>query len=109
MFCAGKTHGRMDVVNLKRHRDRLDILLARYEREIREAEEELRRLKTGHSHLNFLAQESDKPANPQSGPDKSRDVGITKAVLDALNDLWPLRKGPVAVTQIKRLPIIVRI
>jgi len=99
----------MDEVNIKSHTDRLDILLARYEREIRETEEKLRVLKAGHGSLNLLAWESDKLANPQLGPDQFRDVGITKVVLDAFNDLWRIRKGPVTVTEMKRLPVAARI
>jgi hypothetical protein len=86
-------------VNIKKHSDRLDDLLARCEQEIREAEEKVRGLKARRDNLNLLAQELDQPANPPSEPDKFRDPGITRTVLDTINDLWRTRKDAVTLTE----------
>jgi hypothetical protein len=82
-------------VNLKRHSDRLDILLARYEREIRETEEKLRALKTGRADLNLMVKEPARPATLQPGPEELRGTGITKTVVEAIQSVsekysgWP--------------------
>ena len=86
-------------MNIKRHRDRLDVLLTKYEQEIREAEEKLRVLKTGRSHLTLLAQGLERPAAPQPEPDKSRDPGITKTILETVTDLWRMRKDAVPLAE----------
>jgi hypothetical protein len=85
-------------VNLKKHSDRLDILLARYEREIRETEEKLQALKAGRDSLSLMAAESPKPTRSLP-PEKFRDAGITKTVLHAINDLWRMRKDAVPLTE----------
>jgi hypothetical protein len=94
-----QTLGNLSGVNIKRHSDRLDHLLARCEQEIHEAEEKLRLLKTNRDNLKLMVNEPDKLTNVQPEPTRFRDTGITKSVLDAINDFWPLRKDAVTLTE----------
>lgn len=89
----------MNGVNIKRHSDRLDHLLARCEQEIRQTEEKLRALKAGRDNLNLMAQELAKPAAPQPEPVESRDTGITKSVLEVINNLWRVQKNALTLTE----------
>lgn len=86
-------------VNIKKHSDRLDVLLARYDQQIRETEDKLRALKTGRNNLNLLAQEPNQPETPRPEPAKFLDTGITKSVLDTISDLWRFRKDAVTLTE----------
>ena len=86
-------------MNIKKHGDRLDVLLSRCEQEIRDTEEKLRLLRAGRSHSNLMPQEPETPASPQPEPAKFRDTGITKSVLDTINDLWRIRKDAVTLTE----------
>jgi hypothetical protein len=86
-------------VNIKRHRDRLDVLLTKYEQEIRETEARLRALKSKRNGVNLMLNESAPPATLPSEPEKFRDPGVTRSVLEAITDFWPLRKGAVTLTE----------
>jgi len=68
--------------------DRLELLKAKCEQEIRAAEESLRVLKAKRDNLIALAQESEKLANPESEPDKYGKTGLTEAVFDAVKEIW---------------------
>jgi hypothetical protein len=81
--------------------DRLEILKAKCEQEIQDAEENLRVLKAKLANLVSLAQESEKLANPKSEPNKYSESGFTKAVWDAIKALWEARKYPATTTEIK--------
>jgi hypothetical protein len=82
--------------------DRLDILKQKCEQEIRETEDRLRFLKAKLANLVTLAHESEKLANPESNPDKFRDMGLTEAVLQGLKDLWGLRKAATSPVVLKQ-------
>jgi len=86
------TQGKFKGVNGENKNDRLEILKAKCEQEIRETEERLRVLKAKLANLVTLAQESEKLVNPQSEPDKYKESGLTDAVLDAVNALWEIRR-----------------
>jgi len=85
----------------KKMSDRLDILKARCEQEIRDTEEKLRVLKAKLANLNSLAQESEKLANPEAEPDKYSNMGLTEAVLDAVKALRGLRAVGASPVEIK--------
>ena len=95
------THDKVESVSNKNQNDRLDILLAKCEQEIREGEDRLRLLKAKRDNLKLLVQESEKLVNPQSEPDKFREVGITQAINEAIKDLWRVRKHGATVNDIK--------
>jgi hypothetical protein len=80
-------HGRMKGVNNKNPNDRLEILKANCEQEIRDTEEKLRQLKAKLNNLITLSQESDKLVNPQFESDKYVNFGMTEAILDAVECL----------------------
>jgi hypothetical protein len=94
-------------MNLKNHRDRLDILLSMYEREIREAEEQLSVLQARGDKPNVMTQQLDQPKKRPSRLDKSWKIGVPKAIRGAFNDLWRRQKDPVTIPEIK--PIGVRV
>ena len=96
-------------MNIKSHRDRLDTLLARYEQEIRETEEQLRALQSNCGKLNVPPPQPTRLDNAPAEPEKVRDTGITKTVIDSLNYLWPQRKDSAAVTEIKPVAVGARI
>jgi hypothetical protein len=67
--------------------DRLEILKANCEQEIRETEEKLRRLRAELSSLVLFAQKSEKLANPKSEPDRYASMGLTDTILDVVERL----------------------
>jgi hypothetical protein len=81
--------------------DRLEILKAKCEQEINDAEENLRLLKAKLANLVALAQESEKLANPESEPDKYSETGYTDAVFDAIKSIWEARKAAASTGEIK--------
>ncbi len=81
--------------------DRLEILKAKCEQEIKDAEDNLRVLKAKLANLVLLAHESEKLANPESEPDKYAKTGYTEAVYDAIKSIWAVRKVGVTTGEIK--------
>ena len=73
--------------------DRLEILRAKYEQEIRGKEQELHALKAKLANLVEFAQESAKLTNsPEENPDKYANAGLSYAVLDAVHSLLQKRQ-----------------
>lgn len=95
------THVRVRGVSEKNQNDRLEILKARYEQEIRDAEENIRSLKAKLATINTLEQESEKLANPEAEPDKYAGLGFTISVYDAVKSLWDARKVGATTIEIK--------
>jgi hypothetical protein len=75
------------LVNGNNQNDRLEILKANCEQEIRETEEKLRRLKAELGSLVLFAQKSEKLANPKSEPDRYANMGLTDTILDVVERL----------------------
>ena len=94
-----RDNGKGNGVNIKKHSDRLDNLLARCEREIRETEKKLRVLKAGRPNLDLMSQEPEKPATPLPEPAEVHEAGITKSVLEAVSDLCRIRKNVMTLTE----------
>ena len=94
-------HGRLGFVNAKNPNDRLEILKAKCEQEIHDAEEKLRVLKAKLANLIMFTHESEKLENPAAEPDKYSKLGYTEAILKSIQSLWDARKIPVTATQIK--------
>jgi hypothetical protein len=80
-------HVRLKGVKDKNPNDRLEILQAKYEQDIRTKESELATLRAKLATLRTLAQESEKLANPESEPDKYATWGLTQTILDAVERL----------------------
>jgi hypothetical protein len=80
-------HGRLKRVNDKNQNDRLEILKANCEQEIRDTEEKLRLLRAKRGNLIMLAQESEKLANPKSEPDRYANKGLTETILEVVERL----------------------
>jgi hypothetical protein len=78
---------RVNPVSGNNQNDRLEILKANCEQEIRETEEKLRRLRAELGSLVLLAQKSEKLANPKSEPDRYANMGLTDTILDVVDRL----------------------
>ena len=78
---------KVSLLNGNNQNDRLEILKANCEREIRETEEKLRRLKAELGSIVLLAQKSEKLVNPKSEPDRYANMGLTDTILDVVERL----------------------
>ena len=95
-------HDRLRFVNAKNPNDRLEILKAKCEQEIQDAEEKLRVLKAKLANLIMFTHESGKNCRiPAAEPDKYSKLGYTEAILKSIQSLWEVRKIPVTATEIK--------
>lgn len=88
-------------VNGTNQNDRLEILKAKCEQEIKDCEDNLRLLKAKLANLIDLSHESEKLANPAAEPDRYVKMGYTEAILDAVQSLWNARKIPSTAVEIK--------
>lgn len=79
---------RVKTVNDEQPNDRLQILKEKYDQEIQAKEQELVVLKSKREHLLKFAQESDELRNVNVEEDRYANMGMTDAVIDALNCLW---------------------
>lgn len=93
-------HGRVKRVNGKNQNDRFEKLKTKYQQDIRAKERELQRLKASYATLLAFGREAENLDNPDSEPNKYVGKGVTEAVLDALNCVFPAgandRRGATA-------------
>jgi len=73
--------------------DRLELLKAKYAKEIQSKEQELATLKAKLRNLVEFAEESESLKEPKAAEDKYAKSGLTEAVSDALGCLWRAGKG----------------
>jgi hypothetical protein len=76
-------------MNVNSQNDRLEKLIANYEREIETKERELASLKAKLSNLRMFERAAEILENPQAEPDKYANTGATQAILDALGSIYP--------------------
>lgn len=76
-------HGRVKRMN----NDRLEILKKKYEQELLAKQRELQEVKSKLANLRLFEQESAKLINPKSEPDRYVKMGMTQAILDAVERL----------------------
>ncbi|HEY3762160.1 MAG TPA: hypothetical protein VGN23_10485 [Verrucomicrobiae bacterium] len=85
--------GKIKGVNDAKPNDRLEILTAKYEKEIQVKEGELAVLKAKLRSLKDFASESETLREPEPSSDKYASMGLTEAIADAAGYLWRVGKG----------------
>jgi len=92
---------RISKMNSGNTTDSLAVLLAKCEADIQALRQQLAVLEAKRENLILFQQESKKITNPQSEPDKFREIGLTEAAEIAINDLWKIRGTSSSVAEIK--------